>query len=150
MGIQRSSFYAWKKKLSNPSDRAKSLVSNVLLFQEYHLKYPSHGYRWLNTKIRLDILKFRVQFLLTTAPAHYTQEHPFSSERGCSLFLLEKTSRNHHVRVTPAFFHCRLTQKTEQKMRVGFGDSHGVKERAPSCYSPLTVSIIQRQHRYVK
>ena len=53
-GIQRSSFYAWKKKLSNPSDRAKSLVSNVLLFQEYHLKYPSHGYRWLNAKIRLD------------------------------------------------------------------------------------------------
>ena len=54
MGIQRSSFYAWKKKLSNPSDRAKSLISNVLLFQEYHLKYPSHGYRWLNAKIRLD------------------------------------------------------------------------------------------------
>ena len=53
-GIQRSSFYAWKKKLSNPSDRAKSLVSNVLMFQEYHLKYPSHGYRWLNAKIRLD------------------------------------------------------------------------------------------------
>ena len=25
-----------------------------MLFQEYHLKYPSHGYRWLNAKIRLD------------------------------------------------------------------------------------------------
>lgn len=24
------------------------------MFQEYHLKYPSHGYRWLNAKIRLD------------------------------------------------------------------------------------------------
>ena len=24
------------------------------LFQEYHEKYPSHGYRWLNAKIRLD------------------------------------------------------------------------------------------------
>ena len=54
MGIQRSSFYNWKKHLSNPSGRTKSLVSNVLLFQEYHLKYPSHGYRWLNAKIRLD------------------------------------------------------------------------------------------------
>ena len=54
MDIQRSSFYSWKKKLSNPSDRTKSLVSNIVLFQEYHLKYPSHGYRWLNAKIRLD------------------------------------------------------------------------------------------------
>lgn len=54
MGIQRSSFYAWKKHLSHPSEREKSLASNVRLFQEYHSKYPSHGYRWLNAKIRLD------------------------------------------------------------------------------------------------
>ena len=54
MGIQRSSFYNWKKHLSNPSDHTKNLVSNILLFQQYHLKYPSHGYRWLNAKIRLD------------------------------------------------------------------------------------------------
>lgn len=25
-----------------------------MLFKEYHEKYPSHGYRWLNAKIRLD------------------------------------------------------------------------------------------------
>lgn len=54
MGIQRSSFYAWKKRLSHPSEREKNLASNVRLFQEYHSKYPSHGYRWLNAKIRLD------------------------------------------------------------------------------------------------
>ena len=54
MGIQRSSFYNWKKHLSNPSDHTKNLVSNILLFQQYHLRYPSHGYRWLNAKIRLD------------------------------------------------------------------------------------------------
>lgn len=54
MDIQRSSFYNWKKRLSNPSDRTKNLSNNVLLFQEYHTKYPSHGYRWLNAKIRLD------------------------------------------------------------------------------------------------
>ena len=54
MEIQRSSFYAWKKGLSNPSARTRNLVSNILLFQQYHLKYPSHGYRWLNAKIRLD------------------------------------------------------------------------------------------------
>jgi len=29
-------------------------VSNVALFREYHMKYPSHGYRWLNAKLRLD------------------------------------------------------------------------------------------------
>lgn len=54
MGIQRSSFYSWKKHLSDPSSRTKAFVSNILLFQKYHLKYPSHGYRWLNAKIRLD------------------------------------------------------------------------------------------------
>ena len=54
MGIQRSSFYYWKKRLSSPAQRTKNLVSSIVLFQEYHLKYPSHGYRWLNAKIRLD------------------------------------------------------------------------------------------------
>lgn len=54
MGIQRSSFYNWKKQLSHPSDKTKNLISNIQLFQEYHLKFPSHGYRWLNAKIRLD------------------------------------------------------------------------------------------------
>ncbi len=54
MDIQRSSFYSWKKKLSDPSNRTRNLVNNVLLFREYHMKYPSHGYRWLNAKICLD------------------------------------------------------------------------------------------------
>ncbi len=54
MGIQRSSFYYWKKRLSNPAAKIKMLADNVILFREYHLKYPSHGYRWLNAKIRLD------------------------------------------------------------------------------------------------
>ena len=54
MGINRSSFYYWKKHLGNPAPRIKSLIDNVQLFLEYHLKYPSHGYRWLNAKLRLD------------------------------------------------------------------------------------------------
>lgn len=54
MGISRSSYYYWKKHLSNPSNRTKNLISNIMLFEEYHRKYPSHGYRWLNAKIRLD------------------------------------------------------------------------------------------------
>ena len=54
MGVKRNSFYNWKKRLSDPSNRERSLISNIALFREYHLKYPSHGYRWLNAKIRLD------------------------------------------------------------------------------------------------
>ena len=54
MGVNRSGFYKWKKRLEHPSDRIKSFVSNIMLFREYHAKYPSHGYRWLNAKIRLD------------------------------------------------------------------------------------------------
>ena len=54
LNVNRSGFYKWKKRLEQPSDRLKSFVSNVTLFKEYHAKYPSHGYRWLNAKIRLD------------------------------------------------------------------------------------------------
>lgn len=55
MGINRSSFYYWKKRLNNPSSRTRNLIDNIQLFEEYHLKYPSHGYRWLNAKIRKDM-----------------------------------------------------------------------------------------------
>ena len=51
IGIQRSSFYNWKKSINEPSDQKKRLIRNVELFREYHSNYPSHGYRWLNAKI---------------------------------------------------------------------------------------------------
>ena len=54
MNVNRSSFYYWKKRLGNPSPRTIALIDNIRLFREYHLKYPSHGSRWLNAKIRLD------------------------------------------------------------------------------------------------
>ena len=54
MDVNRSGFYKWKKRLEHPSDRLKSFVDNIRLFKEYHARYPSHGYRWLNAKIRLD------------------------------------------------------------------------------------------------
>jgi len=57
MEIRRNSFYYWKKRLLAPSDRARALGENTALFLEYHRKYPSHGYRWLNAKIRLDMGK---------------------------------------------------------------------------------------------
>ena len=54
LNINRSGFYKWKNRLEHPSDRMKSFISDIVLFKEYHSKYPSHGYRWLNAKIRLD------------------------------------------------------------------------------------------------
>ena len=54
LSINRSGFYKWKNRLEHPSDRMKSFISDIVLFKEYHSKYPSHGYRWLNAKIRLD------------------------------------------------------------------------------------------------
>lgn len=54
LDVNRSGFYKWKKRLEHPSERMKAFVSNLMLFKEYHAKYPSHGYRWLNAKIRLD------------------------------------------------------------------------------------------------
>ncbi len=54
LSINRSGFYKWKKRLEHPSNRMKAFVDDLILFKEYHEKYPSHGYRWLNAKIRLD------------------------------------------------------------------------------------------------
>ena len=53
-GVNRSSFYNWKRYLSHPSEKTRRSIENISLFRAYHLKYPSHGYRWLNAKIRLD------------------------------------------------------------------------------------------------
>lgn len=53
-GVSRSGFYKWRRRMNNPTKKTLEFVSNVLLFKEYHEKYPSHGYRWLNHKIRLD------------------------------------------------------------------------------------------------
>lgn len=54
LGVNRSGFYKWKHRLEHPSPRLQSFVSDLMLFRKYHEKYPSHGYRWLNAKIRLD------------------------------------------------------------------------------------------------
>lgn len=54
MDIQRSSFYNWKAHLPHPTEWEKALVAAIMLFKEYRLKYPSHGFYWLNTRIFLD------------------------------------------------------------------------------------------------
>ena len=65
MNISRSSFYYWQKHLSIPSSRTIKFLNNILLFEKYHEKYPSHGYRWLNAKIRLD-----TKTILSNVTAH--------------------------------------------------------------------------------
>lgn len=54
MNVSRSGFYKWRNRINDPAPRTRSFISNVMLFKEYHAKYPSHGYRWLNAKISLD------------------------------------------------------------------------------------------------
>ena len=54
MSINRSGFYKWLGRRNNPSQRELSRSYTCREFEEYHKRYPSHGYRWLNAKIRLD------------------------------------------------------------------------------------------------
>lgn len=55
MNINRSGFYKWLSRKSNPSIREINRNEACLVFEDYHNRYPSHGYRWLNAKIRLDL-----------------------------------------------------------------------------------------------
>ncbi len=55
MSVNRSGFYKWRNRMKNPNDKIIQRMSDISLFEEYHQKYPSHGYRWLNAKIRLDL-----------------------------------------------------------------------------------------------
>ena len=55
MRVNRSGFYKWRNRLSNPSNRTKKHLSDTALFKEYHDKYPTHGYRWLNRLIRNEL-----------------------------------------------------------------------------------------------
>lgn len=55
MTVNRSGFYKWRKRMNNPSDKLLQRCKNIELFKNYHDKYPTHGYRWLNAKIKLDL-----------------------------------------------------------------------------------------------
>ena len=39
----------------NHSPKLLKRNADIALFKEYHNKYPTHGYRWLNAKIKLDL-----------------------------------------------------------------------------------------------
>lgn len=55
MSVSKSGFYAWKRRIENPPEKVIKRMENIQLFSDYHDAYPSHGYRWLNAKIRLDL-----------------------------------------------------------------------------------------------
>ena len=55
MEINRSSFYKWMDRLNKPSTKEQKRALYIELFTLYHNTYPSHGYRWLNAKIKLDL-----------------------------------------------------------------------------------------------
>lgn len=55
MNINRSGFYKWLSRRANPSIREINRNDACRIFVYYHNQYPSHGYRWLNAKIMLDL-----------------------------------------------------------------------------------------------
>lgn len=55
MSVSRSGFYDWKKRIENPSIKDITRAADIKQFVDYHNLFPSHGYRWLNAKIKLDL-----------------------------------------------------------------------------------------------
>lgn len=55
MNVNRSGYYKWLKRRFNPSSREINRIKACNLFDDYHNRFPSHGYRWLNAKIKLDL-----------------------------------------------------------------------------------------------
>ena len=60
--------------MNNVSLKKLQRNNDIDLFRQYHLKYPTHGYRWLNAKIKLDLGQ--------TMSDNYAQ-------RCCALLVLE-------------------------------------------------------------
>ena len=55
MNINRSSFYKWLRRRSNPSIREINRIEACKTFEYYHNLFPSHGYRWLNAYIKITL-----------------------------------------------------------------------------------------------
>ena len=55
MNINRSGYYKCLSRRFNPSIREINRIDACRIFDDYHNKYPSHGYRWLHAKTRLDL-----------------------------------------------------------------------------------------------
>lgn len=55
MKVSRSGFYRWQDRVNRPSEKVLQRARDVGLFIDYHERHQTHGYRWLNRKIRLDL-----------------------------------------------------------------------------------------------
>lgn len=60
MHINRSGYYKWVNRIVGKklSDTRIKQLKAMKLFSEYHNKYPSHGYKWLNKMISNDNIEF--------------------------------------------------------------------------------------------
>lgn len=54
MSVSRSGFYKWKKRSINPSSKSIARSFDINLIKHVHRLHPSHGYRWINSFIRLN------------------------------------------------------------------------------------------------
>ncbi len=61
MDVNRSGFYKWRNRMNNLSSKKLKRNNDIELFRQYYLKYPSHGYRWLNAKIKTIIQKYFIR-----------------------------------------------------------------------------------------
>ena len=52
MSVNRSGYYKWLNRQSNPSKRMLQRESDISLIRDIHEKHPSHGYRWINAYVR--------------------------------------------------------------------------------------------------
>lgn len=53
MSVSRSGFYKWKHRSINPSLKDYARAFDIKLIKHIHKHHPSHGYRWINSFIRL-------------------------------------------------------------------------------------------------
>lgn len=51
MGVNRRSFYYWRKNLSSPNSYIAKRMTGIELFKKYHDLYSSHGYKCLRAMI---------------------------------------------------------------------------------------------------
>ena len=55
MNVKRDGFYKWINRSAKPcSSQAALRTHRMAQFNLYSEKYKTHGYRWLNAKIKLD------------------------------------------------------------------------------------------------
>ena len=60
MNVKRDGFYKWISRNAKPnSPQAALRAHRMALFKIYSEKYKTHGYRWLNAKIKLDNADFK-------------------------------------------------------------------------------------------